>query len=128
MSISSDEDDADPEGVELALYSLGNQVWLDLDNSGTINGTEVGIENVLVELYDDLGMLVESTTTDAMGLYLFDSLVAGDYTVVIPSANFNSGNPLENLFSSTGGGQMDLINGPNEDDISVLSDSPSLGL
>ncbi len=123
---ATDEDDSDPEGVELALYSLGNQVWLDDDNSGTINGTEAGIENVTVELYDAGGMLVETTMTDDMGLYLFDSLVSGEYTVVIPSLNFGMGAPLENLFSSTGGGQSDLLNGPSEDDLSALDPDTDL--
>jgi len=116
----TDEDDSDPEGVELALYSVGNQVWLDSDNSGTVNGTEAGIENVEIELYDATGMFVASTLTDDMGLYLFDSLVSGDYTVIVTSTNFNSGGALENLLSSTGSGQADLINGPNEDDINLL--------
>ena len=117
---ATDEDDSDPEGVELALYSIGNQVWLDTNNSGTIDGSEVGIENVVVELYDAAGMLVATTLTDNMGLYLFDTLVSGDYTVILPASNFDMGAPLENLLSSSGSGQSDLLNGPSEDDINAL--------
>jgi LPXTG-site transpeptidase (sortase) family protein len=99
-------------------YSLGNRVWFDTDNSGTINGTEVGISGVRVELYQDNGgtpgvydatdSFLSYTTTDANGYYRFDNLPAGDYVVLIPADNFRNvgagdtvpGNPLAGYWSS----------------------------
>jgi uncharacterized repeat protein (TIGR01451 family) len=40
--------------------------------------------------------------TDANGLYLFDSLLAGQYIVVIPGTELQPGGPLQNYLSSTG--------------------------
>lgn len=96
-------------------HSIGNRVWRDSDNSGTINGVDdvnPGIANVMVNLYagidvdgngipDDLTVLA-TTTTDADGYYLFGNLPAGNYIVGIPASNFNVGNPLYQLRSSTG--------------------------
>ncbi len=95
-------------------YSLGNRVWLDdgsggggADN-GLQDGSEVGIANVVVNLYEDNdndgvpdGPAIATTTTDASGYYRFDDLNAGGYIVEIPAANFNTGNPLFSLASSS---------------------------
>lgn len=97
-----------------ATYSLGNRVWLDdgtggggADN-GIQDGTEVGIANVVVNLYRDTnndgipdGGVIDTVNTDANGYYRFDNLTAGGYVVEIPASNFNAGNPLFSLGSST---------------------------
>jgi fimbrial isopeptide formation D2 family protein len=101
-------------------HSIGNRVWRDADNSGTINAPDdlnPGIGGVLVHLYrdddqdgipDDVDTItgdfipIATTTTDSAGFYLFDNLPAGDYVVGIPASNFASGAPLEALRSSTG--------------------------
>ncbi|MBN8580749.1 MAG: sortase [Anaerolineae bacterium] len=99
-------------------YSLGNRVWFDTDNSSTINGTEVGIDGVRVNLYLDDGTtpgvydagdtFVDFDTTATGGYYRFDNLTANDYVVVIPADNFRNvgfgdtvaGDPLSGYFSS----------------------------
>ncbi|MEP6988927.1 MAG: SdrD B-like domain-containing protein, partial [Chloroflexota bacterium] len=93
-------------------YSLGNRVWLDADNSGTLNGAETGIAGVTVALFDTANNPIDNpniagpqsytVTTDATGHYRFDGLPAGDYVVEIAAANFPTGNPLFGLASSTG--------------------------
>ncbi len=89
-----------------ATYSLGNRVWLDTDNSGTINGAETGIVGVTVRLMNVTGTtVVATTTTDANGYYRFDNLAPGDYLVEIAATNFTAGQPLEGLASSSGAGQ-----------------------
>ncbi|MDA9774051.1 hypothetical protein N9B82_03760, partial [Saprospiraceae bacterium] len=99
---ATDEDDSDPEGVLLSLYSIGNQVWNDVNNNGLIDGDEMGIEGVEVVLhyYNPVTMtceIIETLTTDADGLYLFDTLTAGDYVVEISATNFDAGGPLEDF-------------------------------
>lgn len=85
-------------------YSLGNRVWFDTDNSGTINGTEVGINGVNVEIHsvDASGntTLVATQTTTNGGYYRFDNLPAGDYRVIIPASEFGTGGTLDGYWSS----------------------------
>ncbi len=95
-------------------YSLGNRVWLDdgtgggIADNGVQDGGEVGIGNVVVNLYRDTdndgipdGGIIATTTTDANGYYRFDNLNAGGYIVEIAASNFNTGNPLFSLASSS---------------------------
>ena len=104
-------------------YSLGNRVWFDTDNSGTINGTEVGINSVDVELYsvDALGntTFVASQTTANGGYYRFDNLPVGDYIVVIPAGEFGPGGTLDGYWSSgttiNAAGVVDELTAPDPD-------------
>lgn len=84
------------------LYSLGNRVWFDTDNSGTINGLEVGVDGVAVQLYaaGDLATVLFTDVTANGGYYRFDDLPPGDYVVVIPASQFASGGPLAGYWSS----------------------------
>ena len=91
-------------------FSLGNRVWYDTDNDGTINGSEVGVNGVRVELYQDNGTLpgvydagdtfLTFDTTDPSGYYRFDDLPAGQYVVLIPASQFGAGGPLDGYLSS----------------------------
>ncbi|MCC6299156.1 MAG: sortase [Anaerolineales bacterium] len=95
-------------------YSLGNRVWLDdgagggIADNGIQDGGEAGIANVVVNLYEDAnndgipdGAAIATTTTDANGYYRFDNLNAGGYIVEVAASNFNTGNPLFSLASSS---------------------------
>ncbi|GAB4479904.1 MAG: hypothetical protein OHK0031_00630 [Anaerolineales bacterium] len=83
-------------------YALGNRVWFDTDNSHTINGAEVGVDGVLVELYraSDLTTPIASDTTSGGGFYLFDDLNPDDYVVVLPASNFSGAGKLTGYWSS----------------------------
>jgi uncharacterized repeat protein (TIGR01451 family) len=91
--------------------TIGNQVWFDANNDGIFNPNEVGLRNVLLELYEDTNAdgrfeqgtdrLVGSTQTDSTGKYQFNNLVPGTYFVVVPAANFTSGSALAALRPST---------------------------
>jgi len=90
------------------MVAIGNRVWSDDDEDGTMNGEEEGIDGVTVELYKDAngngecepggadGAAIASTTTSGGGFYYFLGLTAsntGDtpddkkthYCVAIPS-------------------------------------------
>ena len=92
--------------------SLGDFVWADTDNSGDVNGAEEGIADVEVQLFlagadvSDPTQIVATVATDADGLYQFDNLAPGDYIVYIPASEFGAGEPLENLASSNGNGDL----------------------
>jgi hypothetical protein len=92
-------------------YSLGNLVWLDVNNNGVVDGTETGMPGVRVRLYDSalteipvgpdgvLGTADDATggmLTNSTGHYLFQNLSAGSYMVeVVTPAGYAT---------STGGG------------------------
>ena len=99
--------------------SIGSQVFQDIDNSGTLDDGEMGIENVTVLLFADVDgdnmytpgvdTLVDSTMTDGMGLYEFDTLAPGNYIVaVVP--------PVDNNLSSNGPGESTADDGVDNND------------
>jgi hypothetical protein len=92
--------------------SLGDTIWNDTNNDGMLNNGEIGIAGVTVTLRfdadndDSINGLentpIVTTTTDSSGIYSFTNLISGTYQVVIPAANFGSGQVLEGFVSSTG--------------------------
>ncbi len=119
--------------LTLTPYSLGNQVWFDTDNNGLLDTGEVGVSGVRVELYRDDGTTpgvfdagdtyFSFRTTNASGYYRFDDLGGGDYIVLIPDVNFNTGGaPLAGYLSSgtsmaANGVPTDSIGFPPNNDI-----------
>ncbi|MGB1253543.1 MAG: SdrD B-like domain-containing protein, partial [Candidatus Promineifilaceae bacterium] len=98
--------------------SVGDQVWFDIDGDGVYepeNG-EYGISDVPIGLYDSNGTLVMTTTTDADGSYLFDNLVAGDYTVSVleaPAGLVNSPLGTTNTNNQNQGSSFNVSLTPN---------------
>ncbi len=113
---------SEPRKVGITIperFSIGNRVWRDSDNSGTINApddSDPGIANVLIHLYaaSDTNTPLATTLTDNEGYYLFSNLPEGDYVVGIPSDNFDTGGPLENLRSSTGTPSVSTYTNPTD--------------
>ena len=62
--------------------SIGDFVWNDLNGNGLQDGGEPGISGVTVKLYDDLGTLQATTTTNSAGTYIFMNVLPGDYYLV----------------------------------------------
>lgn len=60
---------------------IGNEVWLDADGDGHQDIGEGGIPGVCVNLRDNTGRLVDSTTTDTNGIYGFNAEAGGSYSV-----------------------------------------------
>lgn len=77
--------------------SIGDTVWRDLNGDGAQSGLgETGISGVTVNLYKDFNgngvydsgeTLVASAETDANGNYTFEGLKAGQYVVVVDTAD-----------------------------------------
>ena len=142
---TSPSDDASTNStVDFGFYepvSIGNVVWIDngagggVSNDGIINGTEVGVADVVVELYaagDTPGVdaPVSTTATAADGSYMFNDVVPGEYFVHIPASEFGVGEPLESTVSSTGQGAADNADDDNvaEDGDDVVTDGVSSGV
>src|SRR5205085_12411639 len=94
-------------------FSIGNRVWKDLNNSGTIDaadGASPGVNGVVVRLLaspgltqavDASGNLVADQTTANGGYYRFDNLKAGDYVVEVRASNFTGAGVLTGCASSS---------------------------
>ncbi len=99
-------------------YRIGNTVFIDTNIDGVQNAGEPGVEGVVVQLLDDAGNFIASTTTDADGKYLFEDLEAGDYVVTIGADQQASGAPLAGYTSTSGNGVA-----PDPDDDADLDDN-----
>lgn len=75
--------DRDPTldfGFVTKTYAIGDIVWIDSDADGVQGEDEEPLPGVTVELVVD-GGVVQTTTTDDNGRYVFDNLPAGTYQV-----------------------------------------------
>ncbi len=74
----------------VARGSIGDTVWEDVNYNGIRDANEAGIKGVTVRLLNSAGTVIETTTTDSNGKYLFDDLNAGSYRVEVvePSGYF----------------------------------------
>ncbi|MGB5686943.1 MAG: SdrD B-like domain-containing protein, partial [Candidatus Electrothrix sp.] len=85
-------------GLKGGSYSIGDKVWFDTDEDGTVavDGSEVGIDGVTVDLYLN-GVRIATTVTASGGAYSFNNLPSGSYEVRITDQN----NLLSNLVPTT---------------------------
>ena len=80
--------------VDFGFYApaaIGNYVWHDENNDGMQDAGEPGLANVVVELLDANGVVLDTTMTDANGGYLFADLAPGDYTVRVDATTVPAG-------------------------------------
>ncbi len=76
--------------------AIGDFVWHDVDNDGVQDGGEPGIPGVSVTLTGDVdgdgtADFTLTTVTDGSGLYLFEGLPEGDYTVSVDPSTVPAG-------------------------------------
>lgn len=86
-------DDLTIDAGLIELASVGDKVWLDTDGDNVQDAGESGVAGVKVDLLkgtggsavpvtaDAYGTAITTKTTGSDGLYKFDNLPAGDYTV-----------------------------------------------
>ena len=107
------------------LFSLGNRIFADTDNSGNLSTGELGISDVVLQLFSvssggaqtpfdnpfTTAVDAYTVTTTNTGYYRFDRLPAGNYVVKVLASNFAVGgatstyNPLQGFRNSTGPNQ-----------------------
>ena len=113
--------------VDFGFYtlSIGDQVFLDTDNSGTMDEGEEGIAGVVVHLVNDDGQIIATTETDEEGRYLLAGFPEGDYQIMVDESNFAEGAALERTYSSDGNdvaGADGVAVAPDADDVLVDND------
>ncbi|WP_424972651.1 SdrD B-like domain-containing protein [Dinoroseobacter sp. S76] len=81
VAIGEVVEDVDAGVEDPGTASLGDKVFLDLNGNGVQDAGEQGVADVSVMLLDENGTPIATTTTDDMGMYLFDGLDAGTYSV-----------------------------------------------
>jgi len=64
-------------------YTVSGTVYYDKDRSETLNNGEPGFDGITVNLLDEAGATVATTTTKADGTYSFAKLPAGKYIVKV---------------------------------------------
>ncbi len=88
--VGTDVNDASDDNTNLTvdfgfflLASLGDTVWDDVDRDGVqdTDGSEPGVDGVVVKLLDNNGVVIATTTTAGGGRYLFGDLIPGQYEV-----------------------------------------------
>jgi hypothetical protein len=84
--------------------AIGDRLWIDADGDGVQDANEAGLGGIAVVLYGDpdgngvYNTLLDSTTTDAAGGYIFDGIAAGAYVVEVnggddPAGTTQTGDP-----------------------------------
>jgi len=122
---SPDEVPRVPACPDESTYLLGDFVWADTANPGTLDPGEAGIPGVLMELVRPSDGAVigtvktgdttspnwsackaNNTGTDTNGLYCFGMDGPGTYKVRVAASNFDPGQPLAGKSSTTGGDSL----------------------
>lgn len=90
---------ADYDNIDVGYVqtgSIGDRVWLDLNGNGLYQTNEPGIANILVQLFTETGILIDSTRTNVQqgneftGFYQFTNVKPDRYYVKfnIPSGTY----------------------------------------
>ena len=105
----------------ITTLTLGDTVFGDANDNGTLDTGETGVIGVVVELLDQAGTTVlTSATTNANGVYTFTGLAAGTYRVRLAASNFTGTGALVG-FTASGTAVADPENNQNNDSNGVTS-------
>lgn len=90
--------------ITVIAYSIGNWVFMDMNNDGIRDFGDDGIAGVSLSLFaasggQPVGSALQTTVTDTNGFYRFDHLAAGSYVAVVDMLESLS---LDGFESSTG--------------------------
>ncbi len=89
------EDDQAAVGITTTGASLGDTIWFDVDNDGTVDGDEPGLAGVEVAVVwtnpDGGADITYTTTTGASGAWSLAGLPSGSYTVTVDASTLPYG-------------------------------------
>jgi uncharacterized repeat protein (TIGR01451 family) len=68
------ENNRDEDEDTVRAGRIGDYVWVDLDKDGQQDSGEPPLPDVIIELLDDTGRVITTTTTNANGRYFFEGL------------------------------------------------------
>ncbi|MEM8930504.1 MAG: SdrD B-like domain-containing protein [Acidobacteriota bacterium] len=71
--------------------TIGDRVWHDTNGDGVQDAGEVGLEGVTVELVDAGGVVVATLVTGTDGIYLFEDVIPGTYSVRVDASTLPAG-------------------------------------
>ena len=110
-------------------FTLGDFVWNDRNGNGRFDTGEPGLAGVEIEVLDENGDVIATTTTNANGRWSVTRIPAGTYTVRIPSEMFQEGGPLADFVVRTSGsGSEDTDNERADNNNTVTPDPRTTGL
>lgn len=101
---------------------IGDLVWIDTDGDGTrdnngCRGSESGLPNATVRLFDVNGYLLATRQTDCNGWYQFTGLLAGTYTVTVtPPSGYTQTYDLDGLLTQNSA-TLALASGQTRNDV-----------
>jgi uncharacterized repeat protein (TIGR01451 family) len=90
--------------AEIIPSIISGTVFLDQNNNGVQNGADTGISGVSVELLNNAGAVVTTTTTDTSGNYSFTGLAPGNYAVREPTQPSGTSNGITTAGAVPNGG------------------------
>ena len=118
FTLSSGEDKTDVDFGYRGAGRVGDRLWIDTNANGVQDPGETGITGTTVQLFDGGGNLIATTTTAADGIYHFDNLVNGTYTVKVVPATLPAGvTPTYDLDGAATAHQATFTLGGTRDDV-----------
>ncbi|QDV58092.1 MSCRAMM family protein [Rosistilla oblonga] len=107
IPLSSGQDSQFNDFCELPPGTISGYVHVDTDGDCIRDPDELRLSGVTIELYDESGTLIATTTTDTLGRYEFTDLAPGEYTVVeLQPAGYFDGDQ----HAGTTGGDDSVVN------------------
>lgn len=99
---------------------IGDTLWCDVNANGSQESGESGLPQVTVTVLDENDTPVASVQTDANGLYLFDDLPAGTYTVVVDTSTIPTSCDMPNSeLDNTLNGRVEVTLDAGEENLDV---------
>lgn len=104
------------EPLDLELFdgfgTLNGQVFVDVNEDGLLNAGDTTISGIVLLLLDASNNQVGAATSNAMGIYVFSNIPAGDYTVEVDLSSVPPGlsaNLATQSFGFVGCDQMNSL-------------------
>lgn len=94
------------EAPEPAGDQITGTIWLDVirgggGENGQIDDGKTGLPEMRIDAVDSKGDIAASTSSEPDGTFVLEDLESGDYTIALPSSNFDEGFQGVTWLSST---------------------------